>query len=761
MTIFHGTRHDDTFNESSDTTSDTFDLFKGGEDTAIGGSGDDRFNMGASLDAGDRLDGGDGRDVVFLRGDYSAGVVLQDQTIQNIESIRLGRGFDYKLTLADGNVAAGAKLTVDAAALGAGNSLHFDGSAETDGSFKIMGGAGNDLLIGGAGNDVFIGGAGADVLDLSHGGHDNADGGTGDDTFDAGAALTAGDIVNGGAGNDTLVLSGDYSDGLILGAATIQQVETLKFDAGHDYNLTSNDANVAIHATLIVDASALGPHDTVSFVGTAETNGSFVFMGGKGGNFFSGGSGVDQFDFVASKFNEGTGGGGNDIFSFGGDNANVDQIDGGSGSNTLVFAGNYTSLSLADSAVANIQTIFFEGSDTYSAVAISGDISAAAPITIRADVMLAGGSLALDASASSNAIHFTGGAGSYTLVGSGQSDTFDAGAGFTGFDSIDGGGGNDTLALDGDYNFFFAPSAIKNIETITLAAGHDYNLTTSDDNVAAGQTLTIDGSALGAGDSLTFFGTGETDGGSFHIVSRAGSAFLVGGAGNDTFDLGAAAFSPNVHVDGGAGTDTVILDGVYAPGTDVGPLATDSIERVKLAAGHSYDLAESGPFFVKVIDASALGAGDTLTFDGSSANTGFTIVSGAGADQITVSTTADFNIFDYTGIALSGATRDTIVNFNTSGHDVIAFHTVNAVDSFVFGGTLDNANFDSDLASDIGAAQLHAGDAVLFEPDSGDLAVHQFLIVDGNGVAGYQAGSDLVIDITNGNLALTTANFIG
>src|ERR1700733_1761070 len=191
MAIFHGTKHDDDLNGTSGD--DTFDLYKGGEDTAHGGAGNDVFNMGASLEAGDRLDGGADRDMVTIHGDYSEGLVFQDQTIQNIEIIRLGAGFDYNLTLADGNVAAGGKLSINASRLGAGNHLVFDGSAETDGHYVIAGGAGDDTITGGAKSDIFH---------LATGGNDTVHGGGGGDTFYLGDTFTRDDVIDGGAGKD-------------------------------------------------------------------------------------------------------------------------------------------------------------------------------------------------------------------------------------------------------------------------------------------------------------------------------------------------------------------------------------------------------------------------------------------------------------------------------------------------------------------------------------------------------------------------------
>jgi hypothetical protein len=56
---------------------------------------------------------------------------------------------------------------------------------------------------------------------------------------------------------------------------------------------------------------------------------------------------------------------------------------------------------------------------------------------------------------------------------------------------------------------------------------------------------------------------------------------------------------------------------------------------------------------------------------------------------------------------------------------------------------------------------LHAGDAVLFTASAGSLAGHTFLVVDANGIAGYQAESDAVVQLQNGvNLSsLSTSNF--
>jgi hypothetical protein len=57
-------------------------------------------------------------------------------------------------------------------------------------------------------------------------------------------------------------------------------------------------------------------------------------------------------------------------------------------------------------------------------------------------------------------------------------------------------------------------------------------------------------------------------------------------------------------------------------------------------------------------------------------------------------------------------------------------------------------------------AHLLAQSAVLFTPNAGTLAGKSFLIVDDTGVAGDQAGQDLVFNVTGAKGTLATGNFV-
>ncbi len=147
-----------------------------GIDTLIGGAGNDAFYFGEGgrFTAADTVVGGLGtNDQLGLRGIYS--VTFAATTISGIEVIALlsakdvrfgpeAVAYNYNLVLNDGNVAAGARLTVSGGTLRSDESASINGAGETNGSFFFIGGAGADSFTGGAGEDRLFGGAGADSL---------------------------------------------------------------------------------------------------------------------------------------------------------------------------------------------------------------------------------------------------------------------------------------------------------------------------------------------------------------------------------------------------------------------------------------------------------------------------------------------------------------------------------------------------------------------------------------------------------------------
>uniref|UniRef100_UPI00188CAA4E beta strand repeat-containing protein n=1 Tax=Noviherbaspirillum soli TaxID=1064518 RepID=UPI00188CAA4E len=313
-----GTAGNDTLNGTAGA--DTFDISAGGNDTVTAGAGSDTILAGAAFNANDRIDGGSSvddtveTDTLALNGDYAAGVTLAATTLVNVEEITLSAGNSYSLTFNDANAVA-TTVTVDGSALGAANTMTINASAETESSYTINGGAGNDVLTGGAWSDYF---------DISFGGNDIVTGNAGRDSVFAGAAMTAADQFNGGAGVDTLYLSGDYSAGLAFGATTLVGVEVIVAQAGNNYNLTLNNAMLSGTQQASVEGFGLGSANSLTVNASAETDTGTVYTlsGGAGNDNLTGGAGNDTLN----------GGAGNDILVGGAGN---DILTGGAGNDTL------------------------------------------------------------------------------------------------------------------------------------------------------------------------------------------------------------------------------------------------------------------------------------------------------------------------------------------------------------------------------------------------------------------------------------------
>ncbi|HEY0130690.1 MAG TPA: M10 family metallopeptidase C-terminal domain-containing protein, partial [Allosphingosinicella sp.] len=267
---------------------DTLNLwFGGGNDTALGGAGNDNIFFGNTLNSADIVRGGDGTDTLVLQGAY--GALTLTANVTEIEGISLLGGsntalgepgtnrFDYSITTIDANFAAGLQVRVNGAALLADEDFTFNGSAETDAQFVVYGGKGRDTLTGGQGNDIF---------------------------FYAEERFASGDTVNGGAGYDGMFLRGNYTidfnapgyTGLFTNIEnlTLTSATDERYARGggteFDYNLVLSDAIVNPGYQLTVSGAVLTASETMVFDASAETDGTLRLFGGRASDTLKGGA---------------------------------------------------------------------------------------------------------------------------------------------------------------------------------------------------------------------------------------------------------------------------------------------------------------------------------------------------------------------------------------------------------------------------------------------------------------------------------------
>ena len=357
------------------------------------------------------------------------------------------------------------------------------------------------------------------------------------------------------------------------------------------------------------------------------------------------------------------------------------------------------------------------------------------------------------------------------VSGGGGDDAFFFGAAFNANDTVDGGAGtNDQIGLQGSYaNLVLGATTLTGVEVISALAGFSYNITTNNANVAAGQLLTIFGTNLGAADNLTVNASAETDG-SVRVYGGLGVETLTGGAGNDGFYFGPGRFGASDQVTGGGGTnDQIALDGDYTLTLDT-RFDAEVVVLLRSSSGpeNNFNITAGNAFTptgqtrtifaLSVTNAVTInGAGETdgiLRIFGGTA--GDTITGGSGADYIfggnggdTLNGGGGADIFFYDAAVQSSSTNyDRLLDFNFASDRIQISGQVHDTYATVANGALSTATFDANLASALNA-QLIGGRAVFFTPNSGTLAGQTFLVVDANGVDGYQAGADYVFQLPN------------
>jgi Ca2+-binding RTX toxin-like protein len=491
------------------------------------------------------------------------------------------------------------------------------------------------------------------------------------------------DTLFGGVGNDTL-MGGDGSDTLEGGAGA----DVLNGGAGLDF-ASYFTASVGVHASLANPSSNTGDAagDTyISIEGLVGSAFDDVLEGDGGNNMLFGGQGNDVL----------LGGAGDDSLEGG---AGADVLNGGAGYD---FATYFTSACPVQASLSTPWTNTGDAAgDTY--VSIEGLVG-----TSFDDV--------LEGDAADNTL--IGGSGNDVLRGGGGSDTLNGGAGA---DVLDGGSG---------YNFASYQDA---------GAGVRASLATPDGNTgeAKGDTyISIQGLVGSAFDDVL-----EGDGGDNFLFGGQGNDVLLGGAGYDTLDGGAGADV----LDGGTGFNFAsykdAMAGVHAslaaPASNTGDAAGDTYVAIQGLAGSSYDDVLEG----NAGDNTLMGedGNDTLISGGGND----TLVGGAGADLLNLGSGHDTVVLNAASES-TGAAFDTVHGFDAGMDQFLLPVSVTGIDPAITSGMLRKQFFDSDLARVADAAHLLASHATVFTVSQGNFNNQTFLVVDGNGVSGYQAGADYV-----------------
>jgi Ca2+-binding RTX toxin-like protein len=288
----------------------------------------------------------------------------------------------------------------------------------------------------------------------------------------------------------------------------------------------------------------------------------------------------------------------------------------------------------------------------------------------------------------------------------------------------------------------------------------------------------------GASDNFTFDGSAETDG-SFRFSGGHGIDTITGGAQLDSFVFARGALSAADRVDGGAGFDDLTLKGpnpqLFLDGDTI-----KNIEVIYFGGGNSYSLFTHNDNVAKgetlTVSGAFLETSDVLVFNGSDERNSYLNIYGGDADDaLTGGKRGDVlqgnaggdtlegghgrDVYTYGG-GIEGESTvvafDTVVGFNFDAKDAfeMAFE-VTGVDAAITSGEASFEHFGRSLKQAADGV-LEADHAVLFTPDSGNLAGNTYLLIDANGTAGFQRGSDMVILLQDAvNLgSLDAADFI-
>ncbi|MBD2559429.1 MULTISPECIES: calcium-binding protein [Nostoc] len=384
---------------------------------------------------------------------------------------------------------------------------------------KIDALAGNDTVNGGAGNDTLIGNFGNDSL-FGGLGNDSLDGGFNRDTLDGGAGN---DTLNGGDDNDTL--SGGTGNNRVNGGA------------GKDILIAQNGNSPGlgdVGDTLIGGAD----NDELRVEGASNyflTN-DRLFVGSLVHQFsevervkLTGTAGNDTINASQALLSDRTdlfGGAGNDTII---GSSGLDQINGGDGNDSIVGGAGFN---------------FLRGNNGNDTLIGGNDNN-----------------------------NFNGGEGSDFLQGGTGRDSFsDSASDGAGDDQYIGGGGEDSLFIQGDNNFELF-SFVNDPNKSQLKGGKFGPFANLDDSATGTDSLQgIENVTIQGGDGLNRIDASRANQNvNVFLDGRGGNDIVLGGSGNDVLSGGLG----NDRLEGNAGNDR--LNGDLGNDTLVGGAGNDTL----------------------------------------------------------------------------------------------------------------------------------------------------------------------------------------
>jgi Ca2+-binding RTX toxin-like protein len=276
--------------------------------------------------------------------------------------------------------------------------------------------------------------------------------------------------------------------------------------------------------------------------------------------------------------------------------------------------------------------------------------------------------LYVSGSASDDAIAGTAG-NDVLLLQQGGQDTAQAGEGndvlyfgaaLSPGDVADGGAGRDAIVLQGNVTVVLNDTNLVGIESVSIQSGanatfgdtannfYDYDVTTADGNVGAGQQLIVNAQSLRAGEDFTFDGSAETNG-KFLVYGGHGVDDLTGGAGVDVFFFEGSRWGPEDRVDGGGGRDSLVISGGSGltqiafeadSFTNIESISVNNLFATDPSQKPSYSLVlhngNVAPGGTLIVNGSSIPLGQVVNIDGRGVHDGNLILLGGGGHDIVI-----------------------------------------------------------------------------------------------------------------------------